>query len=406
MLFARPIPGTPADELYGKMTVAAVVFAVVFEIGYFVNTHPPFDALGYLIGRDFVNSWMGARASVAGNPAAWFDFEAYNVALRALFGAAFPEHNWSYPPHLLLFTWPLSFLPYLPAYAAWCALGYAAYLLVTCAGEKRPSRILMFALAPAVLVNIFAGQNGFFTAALMIGALKLMDRRPVAAGILFALLTIKPQLGLLVPLMLVLTARWRCLFAAAAATLALASIAALVFGVSVWTDYVKVAMPMQQIVLTHGSGIFPAMMPTAFMNARIAHLPLEWCWAVQGVVSALAVAAVVWTFWKRRDPVLSLALFVTASFLVTPYAFNYDMVVFTWVIMLVRDHEGSTMKDHRLALAVWTLPVTTILLGLANIPVSSLVLMAFAARLIWRLAHEYAPETKHTASAMPASASA
>jgi hypothetical protein len=46
------------------------------------------------------------------------------------------------------------------------------------------------------------------------------------------------------------------------------------------------------------------------------------------------------------------------------------------------------MKDHRLALAVWTLPVSTILLGLAHVPVSSLVLMAFAGRLIWRMAQD------------------
>jgi hypothetical protein len=286
----------------------------------------------------------------------------------------------------------------------WCAAGYAVYLLVGIAVVTRRSNLLLFALAPAALVNIFAGQNGFFTAALMIGGLTLMDRRPVVAGILFALLTVKPQLGLLVPLLLLITARWRCLIAAGLFTLALAGITAAIFGPQIWLDYVKVAMPMQQIVLTHGSGIFPAMMPTAFMNARIANLPLEWCWAIQGIVSAMAIAAIVWTFRTPRDRALSLALFVTASFLVTPYAFNYDMVVFSFVVMMIRDHESSTMMDQRLALSVWTLPVTTILLGLANIPVSSLVLMAFAARLLWRLAHENLAQRAGTP--VPASAAA
>jgi len=58
---------------------------------------------------------------------------------------------------------------------------------------------------------------------------------------------------------------------------------------------------------------------------RIAHLPLDVAWTLQGAASLAAVAAVVWTYWRRRDPVLSVALFVTATFLVTPYAFNYDM---------------------------------------------------------------------------------
>jgi alpha-1,2-mannosyltransferase len=126
------------------------------------------------------------------------------------------------------------------------------------------------------------------------------------------------------------------------------------------------------------------MMPTVFMNARIAHLPLDVAWALQGAASLAAVAAVVWTYWRRRDPVLSVALFVTATFVVTPYAFNYDMVVFGWVIALLRERGGEPFDD-RLAMAVWTLPVTAMLLGLFGIPGSAAVLAAFAVRLLWRL---------------------
>src|SRR6185503_11273055 len=87
-----------ADDLYTKLTVAGIVFTIIFELGYFPFTRPPFDPLGYLIGRDFVNTWMGAGAALAGNPQPWFDFDTYNRALQALFGPSFPEHNWSYPP--------------------------------------------------------------------------------------------------------------------------------------------------------------------------------------------------------------------------------------------------------------------------------------------------------------------
>jgi Glycosyltransferase family 87 len=58
--------------------------------------------------------------------------------------------------------------------------------------------------------------------------------------------------------------------------------------------------------------------PTVFMNARIAYLPLDIAWVLQGAMSLAAVAAVAWTYWRRRDPVLSVALFVTASFLSRP----------------------------------------------------------------------------------------
>ena len=116
---------------------------------------------------------------------------------------------------------------------------------------------------------------------------------------------------------------------------------------------------------------------------RIAHLPLDVAWTLQGAASLAAVAAVVWTYWRRRDPVLSVALFVTATFLVTPYAFNYDMVVFGWVIALLHE-QGSEPLDDRLAMAVWTLPITAMLLGLFGIPGSAAVLAAFAVRLLRR----------------------
>ena len=63
---------------------------------------------------------------------------------------------------------------------------------------------MLLALAyPAVLINIGHGQNGFLTAALLGGALVILDRRPIVAGILFGLLVYKPQFGLMIPLALI-----------------------------------------------------------------------------------------------------------------------------------------------------------------------------------------------------------
>lgn len=53
---------------------------------------------------------------------------------------------------------------------------------------------LLLAVAfPAVLINIRHGQNGFLTAALLGGALAVLERRPLLAGILFGLLAYKPR---------------------------------------------------------------------------------------------------------------------------------------------------------------------------------------------------------------------
>ncbi len=213
-------------ETFVKLALACGIAVAGVEIGWLLIAPFPYDVTGHMIGRDFVGTWLGAKAALGGDPAQYFGFEAYNMWLRGFFGAAYPPHNWSYPPHLLLFTWPLGFLPYIAAYALYCAAGLLLYVAVVSDGERRAGHLALLALAPAAILNIWAGQNGFITAALLVGGLLQLDRRPLLAGVLFGLLTIKPQLGLLLPVMLALTGRWRVIAAAAATIAVLAAVTA------------------------------------------------------------------------------------------------------------------------------------------------------------------------------------
>ncbi len=155
--------------------------------------------------------------------------------LRQLSGYPdFPDLFWSYPPHLILFVWPLGLLPYLPAYALWRAGGLALYLWAARRGGVEKKHMLFLAVAPGVAVNVFFGQNGFLTAALLIGGLVNLDRRPVLSGILFGILTVKPQFGLLVPVLLVITGRWRVIAAAILTTIVLVAATSVWFGPGIW----------------------------------------------------------------------------------------------------------------------------------------------------------------------------
>jgi alpha-1,2-mannosyltransferase len=345
----------------------------------------PFDPVGYLVGRDFVNTWMGARAALAGDPAQWFDPAAYNAALRQLFGADYGYHIWSYPPHLLLFTWPLGLLTYPTAYVVWSVLGLAGYLIVVADGRRDPLHLALLVLAPAVTVNLAFGQIGFVIAALTIGGLLNLDRRPILAGILFGVLTVKPHIGLMLPIVLVLIGRWRVLAAAAMTCLVLVALTGACFGWEVWAGYLRLVLPAQHHYTTGATGFFMAMMPSVFMNARLFGLAPEAAWMVQAVFTASAIAAVIWTFWKPRDPVLSNALLLTATFVALPHCFNYDMVMFAWPLLLLLDRPDNEGIDYGYMLAIWMLPVMGGLLGLYGCPVSSLFLIAFGGRLIWRL---------------------
>jgi alpha-1,2-mannosyltransferase len=380
-------------DTFFKLALAFGVLVAGVEIGWLITAQFPYDAFGYMIGRDFVATWAGAKAALTGDPGQYFGVDAYMALLRSTFGENYPAHIWSYPPHLLLFTWPLAFLPYMAAYVLYCALGLVLYVAITTDGARRWDHIALLALAPAVTLNIWTGQNGFLTTALLIGGLIQLDRRPVLAGVLFGLLTIKPQLGFLLPVMLVLTGRWRVIAAAAATIVALAALTCAAFGTKVWADYLHLAMPTQSRAVTEGSGFFVANMPTAFMNMRLIGVPAPVTYAIQAVISAATLAATIWVFWRPRDPVLAMAFFVSATFLFTPYAFNYDMVAFGWVTIRLMDRADNDGWDYGLLLAVWALPFVTVLMGIASLPGSFLPILALTARLFWRIrrASEAAP---------------
>ncbi len=300
-----------------------------------------------------------------------------------MLGGDYPEHYWSYPPHVLLFIWPLGLLPYLAAYAVWCIVGVALYLWACSAALPRRDFIFL-AAAPAVAVCIFFGQNGFYTAALLIGGLANRERRPILAGILFGILTVKPQLGLLLPLMLVLERRWAVIAAAIITTTVLIVVTALLFGVDIWIEFWRQVVPQQQWLTKHGAGLLFAMVPSVYFGARLMHVPENVAWAGQIIVATLALSAVTWAYWRHRDPDLSLALLLAATFLVTPYILNYDMVVLGFAVALLRGRAAGKF-DHRLLLAVWTLPVTMMIAAAAFIPLGPVVLSAFAVRLVRQL---------------------
>lgn len=382
------------EELYAKCTFGAGVLFLAVEIAYFGTwknpslSVPTWDAINAVIGRDFLNIWMGGRAAIAGGPAAWFDANTYNAAIRSLLEPN-PlndyRYYWSYPPDIVLFTWPFGLMPFLVAYVAWCVLGLVAFVAVAqaCGVERR--NLVFLALAPAVTVTVFFGQNGLVTGVLLAGALTALDRRPVLAGVLFGVLTIKPQLGILLPVMLALTGRWRTIATAAATVFVLVIVTAIFYGADVWVEYFRKVGAQQAWVLDHAGG---NLVPSALYAARELGLSGPIAWTAQTIELTFALGAVVWTFCRRRDDVLSLCLFVTAIFLFTPYSYCYDMVVLAWVAALLRQRNDSASIDHYLILLVWILPAAMMLVGVTlHIPLGIIILPAFAGRLLWRLAH-------------------
>jgi hypothetical protein len=177
-----------------------------------------------------------------------------------------------------------------------------------------------------VFVNLGHGHNGFLTAALMAFALVNLDSRPVLAGILFGLLAYKPQFGLMIPLVLLATGRWRVLFAAAVTVALLVAAATLAFGIESWHAFLTFAHYTRTVVLESGETGWHKIQ-SVFSWARMWGASVPAAYAIQGAVTLAVAAALVWLWRSPASYALKAAALCLASILATPYSLDYDLMV-------------------------------------------------------------------------------
>lgn len=380
-----------SDVAFCAFILAACLLYDVYTLITYATTfsHGILDFAGRPVGRDFINYWTGGVAVLEGMVPEIFDLAFYHPYQERILGMEFVDHNWSYPPHMLLVVWPLGTLPYVPALVLWSVVTLLAYLWAcNLPGMVRWQLVVALLLAPATFICMKGGQNGFLTAALLIGGFRLLRSHAILAGVLFGILTVKPQLGILIPFALLASRQWQAIFSAAATTVVFIGISVAVFGVESWQAYFDLVVPTQTAIMNEGKGEFLAMMPSAYIGLRFFGIEPELRSLVQGLFFLVALAGVVWTFAKSQDWVLQLAVVTVGTFMASPYAFNYDMtaVSFAIVVITLRALHTSFLPGERIVLALtWLLPITVHWFNLHNMPVGSLILTACFAILLRRV---------------------
>ncbi len=282
--------------------------------------------------RDGLDFWAGGFLGLHGHVAMLFDPVAYNGFLAGLYGAKLPFHIWSYPPNYLLVTMAFDWLPPWRAVLAWdfCSLALLVVVL-RLAGLPR-LLVLAVALSPASLENILEGQNAALVTALIGGGVLLLPKRPLLGGVLVGLASIKPQMGLVLPLFLL--RRYPVAFAAAVvAALGLALASFLVLGPGAWRGFVHFTEPfMSGVLLTGKPAAFAGGLVSVFAVFRFLGVPVAL--VIQGVVSLACVAAGVRC--RTAVPVLLLTP------LACPYLHVYDLLGMTLAVaLLIRDRLDS-----------------------------------------------------------------
>ena len=339
---------------------------------------------GFAAPADILAFWTASGLALGGEALSVYDATRMQAVQAGAMGIAPGGHfPWLYPPTYLLFVLPLGLLAYPLAWAAWVAATGTAYLLAL-----RPvlgRLVVPVALgAPAAFWCIVFGQNGFLTAALMAGALVLLDRRPLAAGVLVGLLTIKPQFGLLLALVLLGTGRWPAVAGAVLGAAGLALAATLAFGWDLWPAFLAVSAGGTGGLLMSGVAGW-SKLQTVFALAQGLLGDRVLALAVHGVVG-LGVAWLVLRLWRQpARPGLRNAALVAGSVLVSPYAYVYDApILVAAAAFLLRDMLDHGMRRGEAALLglALLLPAGLVWLGSLPGPLAGAIILALA----WRRA--------------------
>ena len=143
----------------------------------------------------------------------------------------------------------------------------------------------------------------------------------------FGLLTVKPHLGLLLPVALLCGGHWRCMASAVATALVLAGLSLLAFGWAPWPAFVAQAARAEALI---DSGAVPwSLMPTVLPALRLAGLSERIADGGQLLAGLIALACVVWAWRRPGSPGLKAAVLCLATFLALPFAYAYDLTLLT-----------------------------------------------------------------------------
>ncbi len=286
------------------------------------------DAAGQPINTDFIAVFAAGRMALDGNPAGAYDPNLHIAMERAIIGHAFQGYNcWPYPPPFMMIAALLAMLPYPAAFLTWMAVTLPLYLTTIRAIIGDRIGWLMALAFPGLAPCLIPGQNGFFTATLIGGALILLERRPVLAGVCLGLLTYKPHYGILFPLVLAASGRFPAMLSAAATGGAVAAAAWLAFGTEPWIAFLHWLPKTSEMLFSEG-GVPWFNLQSAFALVRLlgGGETLAWSVHIGLVATVLAVLCPMW-----RNPHIAFdfkaAALATGVMVSTPYSFIYDAPV-------------------------------------------------------------------------------
>jgi hypothetical protein len=370
-------------RVFSKTDLVAALIVVFLGIsigfGYYVNLWKVgADGLSPITQKlrywDFTNLWAGGLLASKGNVSLIFDVDAYRIFLREIFTPRLADQEWSYPPSMLLIGVPLSQMPLPIAYGVWTLGSIVALHFALRPLSLPPLAQVACLLSPSGLINASLGQNGALTAALLIGGLSIVFSRPVLAGVFFGILTMKPHLGLLIPICLIASGSYRAFLSASLTAIGLFLLTGFAFGFDVWAMFVEKTAPMMSAIMEapYPQG-YHSRAVTVFIMSRWLGFGVMGAYIVQVAVMVICGGIVAW-LWRPMNLIehrMRVCVTATLAVIASPYGYSYDIIPMCITVALLFVTEAGR---SRLALAFfWLSPLFIHLLNQRGIGISVLV---------------------------------
>jgi hypothetical protein len=335
---------------------------------------------GRLPFSDFMVFWASGPVVREHGLPALFDttvFTAYQNAMFAEFlGKPLRVRPWLYPPS---FLWIASAFSWLPLYLSATVMQLGGVAALWLATGRQTGRWLLVLTSPAVGALLIPGQLTAWLAAGMVGGCMLLGTRPVLAGIVWGLLSVKPHLFALIPIALLAAKAWRALTACLLTALVLIGVSLVLYGGTAWILWLDRSTGAAQVVLRHYDRYADAM-GSILDGVRTFGAGNTVAWAAQSLALVGAGCSVWWVFRRSTALAPRILILTSATLVASPYWLAYDLILPTLAIAVAAREDGdapSVPGESVVWLLAWTLPYAmTLMRGLYGLPIGPLVMVA------------------------------
>jgi Glycosyltransferase family 87 len=330
--------------------------------------HPGLIGLNHIaLGTDWMVFYSAIRSALDHNLPLIMnadDFTAYlNHAMAGWLTTPLAFRPWFYPPSFLIFLLPFAPLGFAASYFAFQFFsgGLLALALGKGADNSASARYVAIGVlvSPAATINFIDGQCAFLIAALIVIGVRLLERRPILAGMVLGLLTVKPQFCLLVPVALLGLGQWRSLLAATCSAFALVAASAIIFGLDIWIWWVP--QVIDNLVSPDPKWINYGRIwgHSVWACAVLLGLPQTAASILQFVAIAASAIATFLAFRSSLSSDRKLSVLLAATILAAPHSGPYDatLLVAAVGLWLAANADAPRFRDWILGLGIWMVPL-------------------------------------------------